>query len=120
MHELSVAQGILDLVRRHVPAGRTNQVRRVELRLGRMAGVIPESLSFCFEALVTGSPLSQARLAIERVPVRGTCRECAAAFEIPEPVFLCPVCGGGRVSLTSGDEMQLVQIELADGPVEAS
>lgn len=120
MHELSVAQGILDLVRQHVPAGRTSQVRRVELRLGRMAGVMPESLSFCFEALVAGSPLAQARLAIERVPVRGTCRECAAAFEIPEPVFLCPACGSGRVCTTSGDEMQLVQIELADSPVEAS
>lgn len=120
MHELSIAQGILDLVRQHVPTGQASQVRRVDLRLGRMAGVIPASLSFCFEALVSGSPFAQARLTIEHVPVRGTCRDCAAAFEIPEPVFLCPHCGSGRVHVTSGDEMQVVQIELAGEPVEAS
>ncbi len=119
MHELSIAQGILDLVRQHVPETQASQVRNVELRLGRMCGVVPESLSFCFEAVVAGSPFAQARLAIEQVPVRGVCRAYAATFEISEPVCLCPGCGSGQVRMTSGDEMHVVQIELADEPVEA-
>lgn len=120
MHELSIAQGILDVVRDHVTDVQASHVRGVQLRLGRMSGVVPESLEFCFEAIVAGSAFAQARLVIERVPVRGTCRVCAAAFEIPAPVFLCPQCGSGRVWVTSGSELEVVQVELVDEPVEAS
>jgi hydrogenase nickel incorporation protein HypA/HybF len=56
MHELSIAQGILDIVREHVPEGQSAGVRTIEVRVGRMSGVVPESLEFCFEALVLDSP----------------------------------------------------------------
>ena len=118
MHELSIAQGILEIVQQHVPDSQAGDVRSVEVQVGRMSGVVPESLEFCFEALVRDSPFSQARLAIEPVPVRCTCRRCAAAFEIDDPIFLCPKCGSGEVQVSSGTELQVVQIELHDAPSE--
>jgi hydrogenase nickel incorporation protein HypA/HybF len=67
MHELSVAQGILDLVRRHVPDDQAGAVRAVTVRLGALSGVVAESLDFCFGAIVTGTPYARATLSFEHV-----------------------------------------------------
>lgn len=120
MHELSLAQSVFDLVRQHVPDAHGGRVRNVVLRLGQMAGVMPGSLAFCFEALAAGSDFPHARLAIERAPMRGTCRACAGTFEVLELVFVCPGCGTGGIHLSGGQEIQLVQIELVDEAAEAS
>lgn len=59
MHELSIAQSILDAVSRETLQYPGHYATRVSVRIGYYAGVDPESLSFCFQAL---SPI---RLAIE-------------------------------------------------------
>lgn len=118
MHELSIASGILDLVRQHVPAGRMADVRAVDVRVGRLSGVVADSLAFSFEALVQDSDLPRARLVIEEVAVRCACRACGEPFTIADPIFLCPRCGSPEVEVQSGTELQVVQIELADAPAE--
>ena len=65
MHELGLAESILTIVREHVPADRAVAVRRVRVVVGDVAGVLPESLTFCFEALAAGTPFGRASLAIE-------------------------------------------------------
>jgi len=82
VHELGLAESILDLVREHVPPGRAAAVRRVKVRVGDLAGVIPESLAFCFGAIVAGTPFPGASLDIEHV----TGRELRVAeVELDEP-----------------------------------
>lgn len=114
MHELGIAQGILDIVGRYVPAQRQSAVRTVRVRVGAMAGVVADSLEFCFSAIVRDSPFPEARLAIECIPTRGKCGSCGSDFEIPGAFFLCPGCGGGDVRLVSGRELDVVDIEVAE------
>lgn len=114
MHELSVAQAVLDLVRRHVPDDQAGAVRAVSVRLGQMSGVVADSLDFCFGAIVAGTPFSGASLAIEHVPARARCEACAHEFDIDVAVFRCPSCAGPHVRLISGDELQVVAVELED------
>ena len=118
MHELSIASGILDLVRQHVPEGRLGDVRTVDVRVGRLSGVVADSLAFSFDALVLDTALAGAQLVIEDVPVRCRCRACGAGFEIADPIFLCTACGSHEVDVQSGTELQVVQFELADAPAE--
>jgi hydrogenase nickel incorporation protein HypA/HybF len=66
MHELSLAAGIFDIVQQHVSAQQRSLVRTVRVRIGESAAVLPESLEFCFTAMVIGTPYGQASLAIER------------------------------------------------------
>jgi hydrogenase nickel incorporation protein HypA/HybF len=66
MHELSVAAGIFDIVQQHVAASQGSLVRTVRVRIGEAAAVLPESLEFCFGAIVMGTPYGHASLAIER------------------------------------------------------
>ncbi len=118
MHELSIASSILDLVRQHVPDGRLSDVRAIEVRVGRLSGVVGDSLAFSFEALVRDTELSGAELVIEDVPLRCRCRSCRAEFELIDPIFSCSSCGQPGLEVLSGTELQVVQIELADAPAE--
>src|SRR5689334_8567636 len=120
MHELGIAQGILDIVRQYVPASRAAAVRGVTLKLGEMSGVQPESLEFCFGAIVAGTPYAGAFLAIERVPAKGRCTCCGHMFSMRAPVFVCPACRQSKVALASGNELQVVEVELDDTGAIAS
>jgi hydrogenase nickel incorporation protein HypA/HybF len=65
MHELGIAESILDAVRIEAAASRPARPVKVGVRIGALAGVDADSLSFCFEALVKDSDLAPLALAIE-------------------------------------------------------
>ena len=114
MHELSIAQGIVDIIRQYVPEDQTPDVRLIKVRVGQMAGVVPDSLDFCFGAIVNGTPLGEARLDIEETPLRSLCNGCGVEFAVEGAAFLCPGCGSAEVQVVSGTELQVVEIELSD------
>jgi hydrogenase nickel incorporation protein HypA/HybF len=120
MHELGVAQGILDLVRHHVPEHQAGAVRAVTVRLGRLSGVVADSLDFCFGAIVAGTPYSGASLSIDHVATRARCHDCAREFDVDGLVFRCPGCAGPHIRLISGDELQVVAVELEDTAPEVT
>jgi hydrogenase nickel incorporation protein HypA/HybF len=118
MHELSIAQSILEIVAQYVPREAMADVRSVRVRVGSLSGIVPDSLEFSFSAIVSGTPLGSARLDIERVPALCRCEGCKAEFEATDFVFVCPGCGGINVRLMSGSELRVVDIELEDAPVQ--
>ena len=114
MHELSVAQSIVDIVLQHLPKEEDVAVKSVGLRLGAMAGIVPDSLEFCFGAITKGTPLEGAALVIEHVPLRAHCNECGADADIEPTLFACPSCGGRSLTILSGREMQVKEIEVEE------
>ena len=117
MHELSIAQGIVEIIRQYVPENQESDVRLVRIRVGRMAGVVPDSLDFCFSAMVHGTSMEGARLDIEEVPILSRCAGCGHSYQVEGAAFLCPSCGSGETNLISGTELQVVEIELTDPTV---
>jgi hydrogenase nickel incorporation protein HypA/HybF len=65
MHELALAQGVLDIV---LDVARDEPVRLVRVRVGELQRVLPESLRFCFQLVAQDSPAAQAELVIDEVP----------------------------------------------------
>lgn len=120
MHELSIAQSLLDLVGRHVPEADRGLVRAVRVKVGRMAGVVTDSLTFCFDAIAPPGGFPNASLDVESVSAAALCRDCRHPFEIDEPAFACPACGSARIEVTGGDELWLREIVLDDAPAEVS
>ncbi|MEO8678095.1 MAG: hydrogenase maturation nickel metallochaperone HypA [Vicinamibacterales bacterium] len=114
MHELGIATSILDIVQQYVPAERAGLVRLVHVRVGEMAGVVPETLAFCFSVATEGTPYRSAVLAIEQVPMMGRCKDCGATLTMSTPTFWCPECNSPRVQLTSGRELDVLDVELDD------
>ncbi|MBN1754848.1 hydrogenase maturation nickel metallochaperone HypA [bacterium] len=113
MHELAIAKNIMDIVQEHIPA-QGDTVTIVRLTLGKMSGVVPEALQFCFENMIPGTPLEGAKLAIEEVPARAFCMECQREFEIETVSFLCPFCNSPSIKLLSGREMLVNSIEIEE------
>jgi hydrogenase nickel incorporation protein HypA/HybF len=119
VHELSLAGGVVELVEAHVPVERRPDVRAVRLRVGALAGVVGDSLRFCFDALVAGTALSGAHLEIENRPLVLGCRECGARSEPDPPLFRCPVCSSPAVETLSGTELDVAEVVLEEAGVGA-
>lgn len=112
MHELSIAQSIVDIVLQHLPPSDGIHVTKVRLTLGAMAGVVPDSLEFCFGAITQGTQIEGAVLEIERMPLTARCGNCGREGEIEPTLFACPSCGSNRLTILTGREMQVRDIEV--------
>ena len=67
MHELSIAQSIVEIVQQHLPSGQIQGVKSVKMKVGHQTGIVPDSLEFCFGAIAEGTVVQGARLEIENV-----------------------------------------------------
>ena len=114
MHELSIAQSVVEIVRQHLPDDRPVKVNAVRIRLGELSGIVPDSLEFCFSAIVAGTSLEGATLMMERVPLTARCADCGATSAIDQSIFACPACGGSALQITTGREMNVVAIDVDD------
>ena len=114
MHELSIAQNIFDLVEENVSCKDREKVRNINIRLGEISGVIPESLEFCFEVITKGTSFEKSLLKIERIPVTAKCNKCSREFTVENLFFFCAVCGSSDIKILAGTEMQISEIEIDD------
>ena len=112
MHELSITQSVVDLVAERT-AGRT--VVAIQVRVGRLAGVLPDAMQFCFEIATAGTSVEGARLEIEEVDGRIACRDCGLEAAADDLVLLCE-CGSADVDIVAGKELTVVAVELAREP----
>jgi len=111
---MSVAAAVLDAVRTETGRYPGARATRVGLRIGAVSGLEPESLRFCFEALVAGTDLEPLALDLELVPRRNRCRQCDTTFEVVDYNFVCGACGSLRTEPAGGDEMQLAYVEVEE------
>lgn len=111
MHELSIAQAIVDVASRHAGESR---VARVYVRVGRLRQVVPSALEFSFELCAHGTPVEGAELELEVVPVGVMCRGCAGHSELDGFPLACGACGGLDVEVTQGEELQVESLELEE------
>ncbi|CAN5291053.1 hydrogenase maturation nickel metallochaperone HypA [soil metagenome] len=108
MHELSITESIVDAVVQKVDGSR---VRRVTLVIGRLSGIVGDSVRFCFELCTQGTALEGAELEIIDVPGRALCLTCHAEVELPDLIPLCP-CGSAQVEIVGGQELTIKQVEV--------
>ena len=111
MHELSLASAIVATVERHA-AGRP--VTQVDLRIGTLRQVVPETLRFYFAFVARDRVCEDARLEIELVPAQLSCEDCTHAWGIEIPAFRCPRCGSAAVRITAGSEFEVESIEIEE------
>ncbi|MCX7833309.1 MAG: hydrogenase maturation nickel metallochaperone HypA [Ignavibacteria bacterium] len=109
MHELSIAQNIVDLVLENLPDN-INKISIVNIKVGEISGVIPESLEFCFNVIIKNTKLDGAKLNIEKVPATAYCKACDKDFQIEHLLFTCPYCFGTDIKLITGNELEIINV----------
>ncbi len=111
MHELSIAEAIFRTVGARADG---RPVRRVDVRIGHLRQVVPDSLQFAWELLTEGCDLEGCELFIEHVPAVVHCNGCDLDTTLEWPVLMCAVCESHDVDLVSGEEFQLATIDVAE------
>jgi hydrogenase nickel incorporation protein HypA/HybF len=108
MHELAIAESVVESVLERTG---DRHVTTVRLLVGRLAGVVPDALMFCFELATAGTPLEGAELQIEQPTGRAHCHECDQDFSVDDLILLCD-CGSADVEVVAGDELQVKSVEV--------
>ncbi len=96
-------------------------MRRVRLRIGRLAGVMVEAVRFCFPLVAEGTVVEGAELVIEQPEGRAQCLDCGREFVQDAPTTPCP-CGSRRFRRVAGEELVVAGFELLveeAGPTQA-
>jgi hydrogenase nickel incorporation protein HypA/HybF len=114
MHELSIAQAIVDVATRHA-AGR--RVVRVEVKIGHLRQVAPDSLDFAFGLVTQGTALDGAEFSITHVPASGRCRDCGVECAMEGFPLHCARCGGLDMDVLAGEELLVDALELEEEKV---
>jgi hydrogenase nickel incorporation protein HypA/HybF len=113
MHEMSLAEGILQLVEAAAQREQARRVSAIVIEIGQLAAVEPDALRFCFEAVVHGTLAEGARLEIIDIPGTGWCPDCNQETVLHELHAACPHCDSYQVQARTGTEMRVREIEIS-------
>jgi len=114
MHELSIAQSILDIIMEEMRKHNVERIASVRLKIGEMSAVVPESLTFCWSIVTKDTPAEGSRLDIVSLPIQAKCISCGNVFIVENYVYVCPDCGSGDLAILSGKELQIQDFETPD------
>jgi hydrogenase nickel incorporation protein HypA/HybF len=111
VHELSLSSAIVNTVVKHA---RGRSVTVVNLRVGKMRQVVPDTLEFYFEFVARGTPCEGARLEQELIEAKLSCNACGHEWAIEIPAFRCPECTGSDVKVAAGNEFEVESIMVEE------
>jgi hydrogenase nickel incorporation protein HypA/HybF len=114
MHEMSIAQNILDIVKEEMARHQVAELAGINITVGKLSAIVPSSLRFCFNILTDKTDLAGAELHIRVIPIGYACLDCGARFESEEMTFVCPHCEAENPMITSGRDMTIESLEVAD------
>lgn len=116
MHELSVARAVIAEVTDSACAHGVEAVGEVTLRVGRLSGIVAESLQFGFELSSPGTICEGAKLVVEIDPVVVWCPDGEHEVELDDMVFACPTHGCPTPEVRSGDDLLIKGYRPAVAP----
>ena len=112
MHELGLMQNIVETVEDYSRKNNAEKVLTVILEIGKLSGVVPTALEFCFDVCVKGTLLQGAKLEIKQVNSLGLCKVCRKEFDLLENEFSCPICKEKDWEILSGKEIIIKGLEV--------
>jgi hydrogenase nickel incorporation protein HypA/HybF len=115
MHELSLAQSIIEIIEHEMKSRPGSRAEAVGLRIGALAAVDAEALRFGFEASIKDTPLDGMRLDINITEAERQCLMCDHRYKLTALDTPCPQCGSNDAIPLGGDELDIEYLEVEDG-----
>jgi len=112
MHEMSLCEGVVQLIEDQSRAQNFSKVKTVWLEIGELAGVETEAMRFSFDAVAKGSVADSAKLEIIDIPGRARCPACARDVQVAARYDDCPDCGHYPLEIIAGEEMRIKELEV--------
>jgi hydrogenase nickel incorporation protein HypA/HybF len=112
MHEMALAESMLEIVEKAARQHGASRVSAVRLEIGALSHVAVDALRFCFDAVTRGSLAEGATLDIESTPGEAWCMPCGERFPLAQVGDACPRCGGYQLTVTRGEDMRVRDIAI--------
>jgi hydrogenase nickel incorporation protein HypA/HybF len=112
MHELSLAESILDAVRKELAAYPGATPVRVGVKVGAMAAVDIEALRFCFDIAVNGTGWDRLKLDARVIPGEVNCLACGHKMLAESTVLDCELCHSAQTVMHGSDELDIDALEI--------
>jgi len=110
MHELAIAEDILEIVRLEAEKNAVVSILEVELEIGILSGIDIEALKFALETIEKGSFVENAIFTIREITGIGMCKTCQEEFEMRDLLTVCPECKGQPDPIVHGKELKVLSI----------
>ena len=114
MHEMGIANSVLEAVRTEMGRHPGTYPCKVGVRIGEMAAIDQDALRFCFEAMILETDLESLELGIEVCPRRHRCQVCGYEFIVRDYDSRCGQCASLETTCISGDELELAYLEVEE------
>ena len=114
MHELGIASSILEAVQAEAKKHPGAQFNVIGLRIGEVAGVDVDALTFGWEAITKDTKWELLKLQVEQLPLRNRCKLCGFEFPVKDYNITCPECGRMETENISGDELDIAYMEIEE------
>lgn len=112
MHEMALAESVLDLIEDCLLREGGQQIKTVRLEIGKLAAVEPEAMRFCFDAVARGTVAEGAVLDIIEHEGRAWCFDCNREVPLAARHDPCTACGGFRLQVAEGVAMRVKELEI--------
>jgi hydrogenase nickel incorporation protein HypA/HybF len=116
VHELAVAQALVEQVDAVIDQHQASSAALIRVRIGPLAGVVPELLASAFPLAAAGSRMEHALLEFSHAPIKVHCQTCGSDTEAAMNRLICGDCGDWHTQILSGDELLLESVELDTTP----
>ncbi|MCV6612762.1 MAG: hydrogenase maturation nickel metallochaperone HypA [Amphritea sp.] len=112
MHEMSIAEGIVQVLEEQATAQQYQRVKAVWLEIGPLAMIESDALQFCFDAVTRNTLAEGAVLNIIKLDGLAFCMQCLKEVSIQQRYDSCPECGSHQLQITQGEEMRIKELEV--------
>ena len=122
MHELSIASGLVEKLLQFSSENPDKKIVEVRLAIGEFSHIEEEQLRFCYQAVITETPLQGSTLTIEKIEAAVQCPHCSyrgrpkylddLIFDKPVATLQCPACGKAA-EIVEGDECEIKSVKFS-------
>ncbi len=112
MHEMSIAMNIVNIACKEAQKDGATSISTIELDVGKLSGVMVDSLNFCYDSACKGTLAESSELMINEVPAMALCKNCGESFEIDSFMALCPKCESYEIDILQGRELRLRAVSV--------
>ncbi|ECV3919505.1 hydrogenase maturation nickel metallochaperone HypA [Salmonella enterica subsp. enterica serovar O rough] len=112
MHELSLAQNIIELLEEQAINHQFIKVKQVWLDIGISACVEIAALKFGLDIAARNTVAENAVFHINIESAQGWCLSCNQSFISKSTKILCPYCNSGMVQINDSSRMSIREIEV--------
>lgn len=112
MHELSIAENIVEIAEEYAVKNNALKILEIEIEVGEMSGVVIEALEFAMESAIIDTLLMDANIKIIEIKGTARCIGCNRKFPVSALYETCPVCNSFEMEILTGKELRIKSITI--------